>query len=308
AHLYVLVERTEAQIASRNADVALFEQLARVASDEFSAGTSTRLDVAQANVQLTRARQALLVAQNDRVNAELALLNAIGADEGAEVVLDASLPDRETIPPLDQALANAHAERPELKESDARIASARLNVEAAQSRRLPALALDFGGDLSGNQSNDLRWTRRIAGIVSVPLFRADIESFIARAKLQLHEVEVQEAQRRRDVEQDVRRSLMALENANARVGLALENVKVAEEALTVSRDRRSAGYGSSVEVDRAQDSYRQAHEDLIAARADLAAAEMDVEHATGAIHQRIPGGTTAPPPPPPAAPPPGATQ
>ena len=45
---------------------------------------------------------------------------------------------------------------------------------------------------------------------------------------------------------------------------------VAEEALTIARDRRSAGYGSPVEVDRAEDVYRQAHEDLIAAQADAA--------------------------------------
>ncbi len=288
AHLFVLVQRADAQVASRQSDVTLFERLARISADEFSAGTSTRLDVAQANVQLARAKQALLLAQNDRVNADLALLNAIGADEGSEIVLDEALPDREPVPQLDQALATARTGRPELKESTARLSSARLNVSAAKSRRLPAVAFDFAGDLSGNQANDLRWTRRIAGIVSLPLFRADIESTIARAKLQLHDVEIEEAQRRRDVEQDVRRSLMALENANARVALALENVKVAEEALTVARDRRAAGYGSSVEVDRGQDTYRQAHEDLIGARADLAAAEMDVEHATGAIHRRIP--------------------
>jgi outer membrane protein TolC len=55
----------------------------------------------------------------------------------------------------------------------------------------------------------------------------------------------------------------------------------------VAQERRAAGYGSPVEVDRAQDIYRQAHEDLIAARADLAAAEMDVEHATGEIQKRF---------------------
>ena len=288
AHLYVLVQRADAQVASRQADVTLFEQLARVAKDEFSAGTGTRLDVAQANVQVTRARQTLLVAQNDRVNAELALLNAIGADEGTEVVLDQQLPDHEPVPAFDQALTTARTDRPELKEAEERVASAQLNVGAARARRLPSVAFDFAGDLSGNETTDLHWTRRIAGVVSLPIFRADIESFIARAKLQLHDIEVERAQRQRDVEQDVRRSLMALENANARVALALENTHVAEEALTVARERRSAGYGSSVEVDRAQDIYRQAHEDLIAARADLAAAEMDVEHATGAIHARIP--------------------
>ena len=94
-------------------------------------------------------------------------------------------------------------------------------------------------------------------------------------------------QRERDVEQDVRRSVLNLQSAEARVQVAAETVKVAEEALTVARDRRGAGYGSPVEVDRAQDAYRQAHEDLIAAQADAAAAHFDLLHATGEIHQLI---------------------
>ena len=97
----------------------------------------------------------------------------------------------------------------------------------------------------------------------------------------LHDAQTRRTQLERDVEQDVRRSLMTLQNAESRVGVATENVQVAEEALTVARDRRAAGYGSPVEVDRAQDAYRQAHEDLIAAQADAAAAQFDYEHATG---------------------------
>src|SRR5207302_2216027 len=85
ARLYVLAQRASTQIASRQAEVALFERLLKVAQDEFNAGTGTRLDVAQATVQVDRAKQALLVAQNDYRNAVLALLNAIGANEASDV-------------------------------------------------------------------------------------------------------------------------------------------------------------------------------------------------------------------------------
>jgi len=281
ARLYVLVQRVDAQIAARGADVTLFEQLARLADDQFKAGTGTRLDVAQANVQLSRARQALLVARNDREAARLALLNAIAEDESQELVLDEPLPVSASAPALDAALAAARSSRPELREMEAREKEARLTVEAARARHLPSVAFDFEGDLSGNRTSDMHWTRRIAGTVSVPLFRADVETNVARARNQLHEVELERAQRERDVEQDVRRSILSLENASARVTVAEETVRVAEEALTVARDRRDAGYGSAVEVDRAQDVYRQAHEDLISARADLAAAGYDVKHAMG---------------------------
>jgi outer membrane protein TolC len=290
ARLYVLVQRATAQAASRQADVALFTRLAELANDEFKAGTGTRLDVAQANVQLSRSRQALLLAQNDRQNAIFALLNAIGAPEGSDVVIADPIPTHAAPPRPDAALVIARTNRPELHAMEQREREARLAVTAAQSRRIPSLAADFEGDYNGNKSSDLRWTRRIAGNVSLPIFRADINVMIARAKAQLHDVELQRTQRERDIEQDVRRSVLNLESAEARVQVANETVKVAEEALTVARDRREAGYGSPVEVDRAQDAYRQAHEDLIASQADAAAAHFDLLHATGEIHGLVGGG------------------
>jgi outer membrane protein len=292
ARLYVLLQRTDAQIASRQADLTLFERLVSLAQDEFKAGTGTRLDVAQANVQLSRARTALLIAQNDRQSARLALLNAIGADESSDLILTDPLVPPTTTPSVDPSLARAGAQRPELRQAETRRKEAELSVQAAKARRIPAISFDFEGDMSGNRNDDLRSTRRFAGTLDLPLYRADINANIARARLGLHDAETILQQRRRDVEQDVRRSLLTLENAESRVAVATENVRVAEEALTVARDRRSAGYGSVVEVDRAQDAYRQAHEDLIAAEADAVAAQFDYDHATGDIHRYAGGAAT----------------
>jgi len=293
ARLYVLVQRTDAQIAARQADVVLFERLAGVSQDEFKAGTGTRLDVAQANVQFLRARQVLLVAQNDREAARLALLNAIGADEGSDLVLVETLMPPAISPDLVPALTRARENRPELREAESRLREARLNLEAARARRIGSIGLDFEGDLSGNHSDDLRSTRRIALTATLPLFQADIQANIARARLALHDAETARVQRERDVEQEVRRSLLTLQNAQARVAVAIENVRVAEEALTVARDRRAAGYGSPVEVDRAQDAYRQSHEDLVSSRADAVAAQYDFAHATGDIRASIPATGTS---------------
>jgi len=283
ARLYVMLQRAEAQVNARDADVKLFEQLLRVANDQFSAGTATRLDVDQARIQLARVQQALLSARNDRENARVALLNAIGADESSDVVATDPLPDRVGVPPLEGALTTAKQSRPELRAIDTRVEEAHLALEAARARRLPSIGLDFAGDYAGNTTNDMHWTRRITGAVSVPVFQTQINANIARASIQLHDAEIQRDALRRNVEADVRRAVLNLDNANERLKLAAENATVAEEALTVARDRQSAGYGSTVEVDRAQDAYRQAHEDLIAARAEAAAAEYDYRRSVGAM-------------------------
>jgi outer membrane protein len=282
ARLYVMVQRADAQAASRQANVQLFEQLLRVSKDEFEAGTGTRLDVAQSNVQLARAREALLRAQNDRESARLALLNAIGADQSQDVAL-VPLSAPSAAPVLDAALATARAGRPELKELEAAQKQAQLTLDSTKARRMPRVELSFLGDYAGNSLDELHSSRRITGGVVMPLFRGDIPANVARARLELEDVRTRAASIGRDVEQQVRTSIMTLQNAEARVAVAGETAKVAEEALTIARERREGGYGSSVEVDRAEDAYRQAHEDLIAAQADAALAGVQVQYATGTL-------------------------
>lgn len=281
--LYVLVQRADAQVVAREANVKLFTELARVASDEFNAGTGTRLDVAQANVQLARAREALLRAQNDRQSARLGLLNAIGADQSADLVVSDPLGSVRTLPAVDAALDNARNQRPELKERQAAIKQAELTLSSARARRVPRVELDLQGDYGGFDLNHLHSSRAIVGAVAVPIFRGDINANIARAQLELEDVRTRAAAANRDVEQQVRTSLLSLENAQARVTVAAETAKVAEDALTIARERKSAGFGSAVEVDRAEDSYRQAQEDVIAARADAELAWYQLQYATGTI-------------------------
>ncbi|PYQ27123.1 MAG: hypothetical protein DMF56_21425 [Acidobacteria bacterium] len=282
ARLYVTVQRADAQVVSRDASVKLFEQLARVAKDEFDAGTGTRLDVAQANVQLARAREALLRAQNDRESARIALLGAIGADQSSDVVL-APLTTPETTLAIDAALATAREQRPELKGAQAAEKAAELTLRSASARRIPHVELNFLGDYAGNTTDEMHSSRRIGGAIAVPLFRGDIPANIARARLELEDVRTRAAGANRDVEQQVRTAILSLRNAQARVAVATETANVAQEALTIARERRTAGYGSPVEVDRAEDAYRQAQEDLIAARADAALAAVQVQYATGTI-------------------------
>jgi outer membrane protein TolC len=135
--------------------------------------------------------------------------------------------------------------------------------------------------MSGNETSDLHWSRRVGASVSIPIFQAQIPANIARAKLDLEDAQARREATERNVENDVRTSILSLQNAEARVAAATDTVNAAEEALTIARDRKGAGFGSSIEVDRAEESWRQANEDLIAARADAALALYSLRHATG---------------------------
>ncbi|HYU33595.1 MAG TPA: TolC family protein, partial [Thermoanaerobaculia bacterium] len=87
ASLYVTLGRAASRIEEIGANVDLFERLRQLAIDQKQAGVGTRLDTTRADIQLARQRQSLLVATNQRDLARLALLRAIGADLGTDVVL-----------------------------------------------------------------------------------------------------------------------------------------------------------------------------------------------------------------------------
>lgn len=287
AKLYVLAKTADTEVRSRQAEVALFEKLLQVAEDELEAGTGTKLDVAQAKVRVASVKQALLAAENARENTRLALLDAIGQDVGTDFVLTDELAPPGDVPPLDSLIATARARRPELKAAALRVREAELTVSATKSRLLPSVQFDVQADESGNYADSLLWSRRVGAMVSVPIFHTQLRAKIAQAKLALLDARTNSQEAARMVEQDVRKSRMALETAKARVEVATEGASVADQALQIARDRRASGYGSTVEVDRAQEAWQQAHENLIAAHAEAALALYSLKHATGEIGDMV---------------------
>jgi len=295
ATLYVAVERGTARIEGIRANVDLFEKLRVLAFDRQKAGTGTRIDTTRADLQLARQRQALLVAENQRNVAQLALLRAVGADLGTTEVV---LTDDETraqstpaaLPTVEAALATAREARPELRTLIERLRAAQLAERAARAQKLPRLALTAQAAESGNYVRDLSWTRSINAVASVPLFTGRrIEEQVAEARIQQQEITEQQRDLERQIEQEVRQALLVLDNARSRVTLAEQSVRLAEDELEVARDRFQNGVASSIEVDNAQTSLATSRDTRIDALADVAQARFDLARATGEIRQLIPG-------------------
>lgn len=289
ASLYVGYGRSEARIEEIQANVTLFEKLRQLAVDQKEAGVGTRLDTTRADVQLSRQRQDLLVAMSQRDFARLALLRAIGADLGAglELADDWTRVSPET-PSLVASLEAARRQRPELSLLEERLQAARLTLEAARAERLPTLGAQAQAVESGNRVQDLEWSRTVAAVVNVPIFTGKrTEARIAGAQAQLDQLEIQQHDVERQVEQEVRQAILALENAHSRVELADQSLRLAQDELEQASDRFKAGVTSSIEVDNAQTSLATARDARIDALADEAQARFDLDRATGQIRALI---------------------
>jgi outer membrane protein TolC len=290
ASLYVSVGRSSARIDEIRANVDLFQRLRQLAVDQKNAGVGTRLDTTRADVQLARQQQALLVATNQRDLARLALLRAVGADLGTDVVLtddwsQGTIP----VPPLADALSAARQGRPELSVFEQRVRAAALRLEAARAERLPTVAAQAQAVESGNRFQDLEWSRTVGAVVNVPLFTGRrIEARTAEARAQQEQILLQQKDAERQVEQEVRQALLQWENARSRVELANQGVKLAQDELEQASDRFKAGVAPSIEVDNAQTSLVAARDLRIDALADEANARFDLSRATGQIRALIP--------------------
>jgi outer membrane protein TolC len=288
ARLYVGLLKAQALLQQSDATVRLFDKVLGLARRQREAGVAARLDALRAEVQLNQQRRALLLARQRREEAQRALLEAMGADIGAEVTPTEDLGPEAVAPAAGPALTEllriARARRPELLSLREQRRAAELGVRAAQAERLPSLHAEVFADESGNTLSDLHYTRGGAVGVTFPLFTGGrIGAEVGEARSRQHAAEIRERAIERLVERQVRDALRALEITRERLATAAATAKLTAEELESAQNRFGVGVTASVEVDNAQTAYVNAREELIAAQADLAQARVDLDFATGQL-------------------------
>lgn len=243
-----------------------FEVLARVL---FDAGKATRLDLLKASSARLDADTVLTHADELETTAHALLTAAIGR-ETPDFRVDGQLPG-EVGPPLpeQEALAEARAQNPELRQLQHQIAQAERNLDAARGSRHPTASLQGG---VGNRARDIggnanEWT---AGVfLDLPLYDGGaIDADIAKAKAALTEGREAERAARIDLESRLRQALSAWRTARADAASASERIGTVRESARAAESLYRAGKATAL--------------DVLTAQADLARAEADRAQALAA--------------------------
>jgi outer membrane protein TolC len=270
------IEAQEAQV--RNARV-LFDQ----ARDEVEAGTSPRIDQTQTEVQLHSEEYTLSVTRNNFAVAKLNLARAIGLPLGQEFDLIDQLPYAEvTSLNLDEALSLANRSRSDLKAAMASQHSAAENLSAARMERLPVItAAGHYGD-QGTTFGQSHGEFTFQGEVSVPLFTGGrIKGDIAEAEATLQQKVADTENLRGQIDYDVRTAFLNLNAAREQVTVARQNVDLANDNLTRSKDRFASGVTNSVEVVQAEQSLANADDQIITSLYSYNYAKLSLARALG---------------------------
>lgn len=299
-NLYLAALRAGALVDVARRAVALSEEQLRNARSRVNAGQAAEFDAVRASVDVANERQTLVSAQATYSRSISALAAIMGLEsaridllpvrvpedavEAAGAAAGAALAARSAPASLQQALREAFLNRPEIYQAEWNRRAALERERLARTGRRPSVSLSAGlsynPDQAGFAVEPLTWS--VVANISIPLW--DAGRTAAREDQARADAAAATAQReaaRLQVADEVRVSLIDLDEANARRRTATANTLLAQEALRLARLRYSNGIAAPVEVIDAETALTQAQTNGINAEYDYLAALAGINRSLG---------------------------
>lgn len=282
--IYLEALRADRSVVSAQANVELAQALLKLAQDQRDAGIATGVDVTRAQTRLAERQVSLAQAQTTSEQARLNLQRVVGLPLGEPLTLTDQLRFVEDpLPAVDVAVAQAVHDRREIQVAEEQKRVSQLELQSARAEHLPSLAVvsDYGASGITPSTFDLP-TRRFALQLNVPIFNGGLtRGRVTAAASRQRQAELNLANIRGQVEEDVRLALSTLRTAAVQVRAAEETVTLAQRELEMARDRFRAGVGDNLEVITAQTSLANAREAQVTALAQHNAARLNLAAALG---------------------------
>lgn len=254
-----------ARVETAEAQLNTAQTLYTRAVDQQKAGVTPAIDALRAQVELQTRQQQLIAARNELAKERLTVARIIGLAPGQEFVLTEKAPYQQLTPlPLETYLQRAYTYRADYQAAMAQVRAAELSARAAAAGRYPSVDVNANAGVIGVNPAQANASWQVTGGVNIPIFagnRVHSDELVANA--QLKQTRQQLGNLRGQIDYEVRTSLLDLQAAADQVQVAKSNVDLAEQTLTQSQDRFTAGVTDNLEVVQAQESVASAHESYI---------------------------------------------
>jgi outer membrane protein len=250
----------------------------------------SKLDLDLVRVELVNAESLLVRSRNDLKSSFADLNRAMGIQGSEDYTLEDVAIDVRAQRALDDLIAESLA-HPELKRAKEHTASAEARTRAMKSQYLPTVsAIASGGyfdtfDPTRNVTTGGWWAA--GGLVSMPIFTGGlIENQVKEASAQQAAATAQSVNIEQALTQQVTNAYLDTITFAQQIKLAEEQVKTAQEALSLARQRYKLGLGSIVEVTQSEVAVTLAQTKLAEAQYDYKIAEVTLAYAAGGSAQR----------------------
>jgi outer membrane protein TolC len=288
-YVYFQAVADEARIATDEAQVQTAQTLFDQATDQVKAGTAADIDALRSKVELQTRQQRLIESKNDFAIQKITVARVIGLAPSQ----DFDLTDKSLYSPLenmtvDDVLRRANGSRSDYRAAMNDVRAAELSRKAAVAGYFPSLS--FGADYGTGGAHPSNATRvyDVRGTLSIPIFTGNrVHGDIQEADARLEQARERLDNLRGQIEADVRTALLNLQSSAEQVNVARSNIDLADQTLTQSRDRFTAGVTDTVEVVQSQQAVASAHEQYISSLYKYNFAKMSLIRALGAGAQGV---------------------
>jgi outer membrane protein len=219
----------------------------------YEVGTRAKFDVIKAEVDLSNAKLNLIRSQNALKVSIVNLNNAMGVPDAAEYTIDENMEFARYEMTLEEALAKAYKNRPDLKSIVSRRQAAERSIELARTGYYPVLTGSASYSWSGEQLSSLDHGWDVGAALTLPLFNGFLTKYqVNEAKGNLEILKANEESLRQAIFQEVHEAYLTLRSAEEAIPTAKLGVEQSQENLDISNGRYKAGVGSPIEVTDAE--------------------------------------------------------
>jgi len=246
------VLRAEKTLEFQRGNLANREALLRQAQAFYEAGVRAKIDFVRAEANLYDSRALVGQAENDLRVARITLLQRIGVDGPADFRLAGKLPETDLPGTMEDWVAEAEKNRPELRALVERERSASESLRLAKAGYLPylqgAAGYGYGADHFPVEQN-----YGLAITLNYPVFSGFLtREQVKEAEATISSVRYELAEARRRTRLEVERSAFSVEEAKERLVARRKQQDAAAENLRLATARYEVGAGDIIEISDAQ--------------------------------------------------------
>lgn len=280
-------------------------------------GTQAPIELTRANAQVSGIRQDVINARGLLEEQEAIVKNVITRRSSDDVdVLNARIiptdtidvPEKDEIRPIQDLIAEAFANRPDLNQARVQIDNSQISLEGSRNNLLPEI--DLVGVAQNNalagQQNPLApaadptflggygsaleqlATRKYPtyGIglnVTLPLRNRIAQADVVRDEIQLRQTQIRFEQFRKQAQLEVEDALVAMRRARASYEAALQSQALQQESLEAEQSKFDVGASTSFFIIQYQSYLAQARSTVVVAKSAYLKARAALERAAGTI-------------------------
>jgi outer membrane protein TolC len=277
--------------------VSVAEEAVRVAEENlenvrtmYEVGMASKMDLLRSEVRLTNMQPEVIAAKNNLRISELNLKTVLGMDLSQPVQIEGNLSYEPFAPDLEECIATALANRPEIRQFDFQRKMAGENLKLSRAGYFPSLAVSgsysFWADKFDFRKDTWSSFYAINLVLNIPIFNGFKESAqIAQSKAMIREIELNQKALQDAVELEVRQAVLMLKEAKETLLSQEKNTEQARESLRITQLNFSEGMATTLDVISAEAAYNQARVNYSQALYNYVVAVADLDRAMGIGHE-----------------------